>query len=326
LILPLLSSFAIFASAEDFKQALVSAYQSNPGLMAERARVREIDENYIQAKAQGRVSTGVDASIGQTVFDTDIFAGPNNTITASGELTPRTAQLSVVKPLYQGGRVKALKSQAKAGILASRQNLRKIEQDILVAVATAYADVLRDEEVARIRRNNVKVLTRQQVAAQERFDVGVGTRTDIAQSSARMAAAEIGLANADAQLAVSRAAYKRYTGNAPEQLSKPPTYVLPPTLEAAMQRGRANNPVLIASRYNENAASSAIEVAKAAGKPSLSLNGGVQTNAGTSTNVPRSSGASVTAQLRIPFDCQSLGASRSSQPVFGREPSTSSSS
>jgi len=58
LILPLLSSFAIFASAEDFKQALVSAYQSNPGLMAERARVREIDENYIQAKAQGRVSTG----------------------------------------------------------------------------------------------------------------------------------------------------------------------------------------------------------------------------------------------------------------------------
>lgn len=269
--------------------------------MSERARVREIDENYIQAQAAGRLNAGVDASIGQTAFDTDIFFGQGGTVSTSGSLTPKTAQISIIKPIYQGGRVKALKSQAKAGILAARQNLRSKEQDLLVAAATSFVDVLRDEEAARIRRNNVRVLARQQEAAQARFDVGAGTRTDIAQSSARLAAAEIGLANADAQLASSRAAYVRYMGHVPEQLSKPPRFELPGTLEEAIQRGRSNNPLIVASRYNENVARSAIEVAKAAGKPSFSINGGLQTNSDTSTNVPRSDGASITAQLRIPL-------------------------
>ncbi|NNC36598.1 MAG: TolC family outer membrane protein [Hyphomonadaceae bacterium] len=294
-------SGAVTAQAEDFQQALVSAYQGNPGLMSERARVREIDENYIQAQAAGRLNAGVDASIGQTAFDTDIFFGQGGSVSTSGQLTPKIAQLNIIKPIYQGGRVKALKAQAKAGILAARQNLRSKEQDVLVAAATAFVDVLRDEEAARIRRNNVRVLTRQREAAQARFDVGAGTRTDIAQSNARLAAAEIGLANADAQLASSRAAYVRYMGHIPEQLSTPPTFYLPASLEDALQRGRSNNPLVVASRYNENAARSAIEVAKAAGKPSLSINGGLQTNSDTSTSVPRSDGASITAQLRIPF-------------------------
>ena len=301
ILTPLLLGCASSAHAEDFQQALVSAYQSNPGLMSERARVREIDENYIQAQAEGRVRSSIDASIGQTAFNTDIFAGAGDSFSTSGQLTPRTAQLNIVKPLYQGGRVKALKSQAMAGILAARQNLRNAEQDILVAAATAYSDVLRDEEAARIRRNNVKVLSRQQTAAQARFEVGVGTRTDIAQSRARLAAADIGLANADAQLSISRAAYTRYTGHMPEQLSNPPTFVLPASLDDAIRLGRSNNPLIVASRYNENVASSAIEVARAAGKPSLSLNAGLQANANTSTSVPRSEGANITAQLRIPF-------------------------
>ena len=111
--------------------------------------------------------------------------------------------------------------------------------------------MLRDEEAAVIRRNNVRVLTRQRIAAQERFDVGEGTRTDIAQADARLAASEIGLANADASLAVSRAAYVRFVGHTPANLTKPPQYILPTTLPAALNRGRANNPQLIAARYNE---------------------------------------------------------------------------
>jgi len=42
------------AAAETFQEALISVYNSNPRLQAERARLREVDENYIQARAQGR--------------------------------------------------------------------------------------------------------------------------------------------------------------------------------------------------------------------------------------------------------------------------------
>ena len=107
--------------AEDFQQALVSAYQHNPRLMAERARVREIDENYVQAQAAGRFIINTDLSVGETRTETpsSFFGG------GVFKGTPHSAQLSIVQPLYQGGRIKGLKAQAKAGILSARQGLRK---------------------------------------------------------------------------------------------------------------------------------------------------------------------------------------------------------
>lgn len=289
------------SAAEDFTGALVSAYQNNPRLMAERARVREVDENYVQAQAAGRVNASIAGSYGRTLTEIESQSFFGGTSVSDDWLTPRTGQLSVVKPLYQGGRVKGLKAQAKAGILSARQGLRNTEQNILLSAATAYLDVLRDEETARIRRNNVNVLSRQMQAANDRFDVGEGTRTDIAQAETRLAAAEIGLASADAQLAVSRSAYVRFVGHAPEQLAVPPQFALPENLADAQTRGRANNPQLVAARYNENATQSSILVAKAAGRPVLSLNGALQGSRRTSANVPRSESASVTAQIRIPL-------------------------
>jgi len=294
------------ALAEDFQQALVSAYQHNPRLMAERARVREIDENYVQAQAAGRFTINTDLSVGESRTESppSFFGG------GVFKSTPQTAQITIIQPLYQGGRVKGLKAQARAGVLSARQGLRNTEQNLLLSVATAYLDVLRDEEAASIRRNNVRVLTRQKTAAQDRFDVGEGTRTDIAQADARLAASEIGLANADASLAVSRAAYIRFVGHVPANLSKPPQYILPLTLPEALKLGRANNPQLIAARYNENAAQSAILVAKSTGRPSLSLNGTLRSAREGSVFTSRSDAASITAQLRIPIYAGGLNQSR----------------
>ena len=308
-------SYAVPAMAEDFQQALVSAYQQNPRLMAERARVREIDENYVQAQSSGRFTINASGSYGNSLQEIQTAVTPN-IINPTGIIgnrdwaTPQTGQIAIVQPLYQGGRVRGLKAQAKAGVLSARQGLRNAEQTVLLSAATAYLDVLRDEEAAKIRRNNVRVLTKQRFASNDRFDVGEGTRTDIAQSEARLAAAEIGLAQADAQLAISRAAYIRFVGHVPEQLIKPPQFLLPATLLDSQLQARRNNPQLVAARYNENAAQAAIYVAKAAGRPTLALNGTLQGSRDTSANVPRSSAASITAQFRVPIYQGGLNQSR----------------
>lgn len=300
--------FQPHAFAEDFQDALVAAYQRNPRLMAERARVREADENYVQAQAGGRFTITAEGNSGFTRSKTP--ASPFPPSDGLNYLRPRTGQVTLVQPLYQGGRIKGLKSQAKSGILAARQGLRNAEQTVLLSAATAYLDVLRDEEAAVIRRNNVSVLTRQRFAAQDRFDVGEGTRTDIAQAEARLASAEIGLSQADAQLAISRAAYMRYMGHAPLDLATPPQFVLPETLYASQIRARANNPQLVASRYNENAAQAAVYVAKSASRPTVALNGALQGSRDSSANIPRASSASVTAQVRIPIWSGGLNRSR----------------
>ena len=234
--------------AETFEEALISVYQSNPRLKAARAQVREVDENYIQARAEGRLNANLSGSFDYATnrASGEIVPGlPDQTFRREG--FPSAVQVQVIQPLYQGGRVRALKGQAKASILAAREQLRGTEQELLQQSANAYANVLRDEEAARIRRSNVGVLARQEMAAQLRFDVGTGTKTDIAQAQSRVAAAEAGLAAAEAQLQSSRATYTRLVGHIPVALEPIPQFELPPTVEAAIARARDNNPTLLAA-------------------------------------------------------------------------------
>ena len=123
-VLALLSSGSL-AYAETFQEALISVYNGNPRLQAERARVREVDENYIQARAQGRLTASGSGSF--TYENTRTPSDSNQFFGATGgreDGTPTAAQVQIIQPLYQGGRVKALKKQAKSSILSAREGLR----------------------------------------------------------------------------------------------------------------------------------------------------------------------------------------------------------
>ncbi|MEP3654833.1 MAG: TolC family outer membrane protein [Litorimonas sp.] len=308
---------AMPAQAEDLQAALVSVYESNPRLLAERARLREIDETYVQARAQGRPTLGGSASISQSWVNfpggAAVFTGgaENGDISISGR--PNDVGIQIVQPLYQGGRVKALKEQAKLGILAAREGLRAQENELFLAAASAYVDVRRDLEATRIRRNNVRVLSRQLEAATARFDVGAGTRTDIAQSESRMALSEAGLAQAEAQLAVSKASYARLVGHSATTLTAPPIYRLPPTLPDAIAAARENNPQLIGAYFNEAAGRAAIDVAKAASRPTVSISGGLNRQREQLSQLQSIDAAQITAQITVPIYSGGANTSRRRQ-------------
>lgn len=302
--------FSLPAYGETLSESLAAAYRKNPELMAERARLRATDEDYVQAAAQGRFTASTTASYGYTKSDSD-FLNPGATIVSTSDsFKPRSFAITGQKPLYQGGRVRHLKNQAKYGIMAAREGLRSTEQNILLTAASAYTDVLRDEAIADIRRNNVRVLARQESAATDRFDVGAGTRTDIAQAQSRLAQAESGLAAADANLAQSRSAFFRATGYMPAQLAAVPDFALPPTLEATSRMALTYNPQLNAARYTEDAAGFAIDVAKAANSPVISLQTFAQANEGQSATLRSQDAIGLSANLTIPLVTGGLNASR----------------
>jgi outer membrane protein len=303
--------FSGVAQAEDLRDALISVYSENPRLLAERARLREIDESYVQARAQGRFSISGSASVtqawGRFPNAGELIPGAMGSLSIDG--VPKQAGLQIIQPLYQGGRVNALKQQTKLGVLAARENLRAQENALFLAAANAYVDVRRDEEAARIRRNNVSVLSRQLEAATARFDVGQGTRTDVAQSRSRMALSEAGLAQAEAQLASSRATYVRLVGRMPNLLTPPPKFALPEDVLAAIAAARENNPQLISAYFNEAAGRAAINVAKASGRPTISLSGNLARQRDQLSNISAVDSAAITAQVTIPLF--SGGANRS---------------
>src|SRR3546814_14149428 len=92
------------------------------------------------------------------------------------------------------------RSAAKTRVEAGRADLRGTEADLFAAVVAAYMDVIRDEAIVSLNQQNVHVLDVNLQATNDRFQVGDLTRTDVAQSEARLALARSDLQTAEANL------------------------------------------------------------------------------------------------------------------------------
>jgi outer membrane protein len=115
------------------------------------------------------------------------------------------------------------------------------------------------------------VLTTNLEATRDRFQIGDLTRTDVAQSEARLQLGVSQLASAQGRLTASEATYREVIGHAPGQLAPPPPLPpLPTTAEEAVRIALANNPDLVAISRNAMAAGYDVRVAQAGRLPTLS--------------------------------------------------------
>lgn len=263
----LVAAAAAPATAETLRDALVWAYENNPDLAAQRAFLQQTDEDVAVAVAGGRPTAEASVS-----FDND-FESIANFDTDQRALAARG---DVIVPVYQGGRVKNAVRAAERRVDAGRQDLRAVESQVLLDAVVAYMDVVRDQAVVRLNENQVNVLERQLQASRDRFEVGDVTRTDVAQSEARLADARSNLTAAQAQLEVSRQAYRRVVGREPGNLEPPPALpALPASAEQAADLALADNPSVLAARFEEQAADSDVASSRGLMRPSVSANAGL---------------------------------------------------
>ncbi|NEX93941.1 TolC family outer membrane protein [Caulobacter sp. 17J65-9] len=266
-----LSLSAGAASAETLAEAIGLAYQTNPTLQQQRASLRALDENYVQARSGWRPTA--DAAVAVTYSDPEFVI---SSFPLEKERYLSSASLSATQPLYTGGRVASGVSAAEADIMQGRENLRSVEAEVLQAVVAAYADVRRDLAALGIQQENVRVLQRQLEEASARFEVGEITRTDVAQAEARLAAAQANLSAAQANLAVSRASYTSVVGQTPGELAEEPTLPgMPGDFDSAMDAAEQANPALRAAQYAEDAARARVVQAKSQFLPNASLQASV---------------------------------------------------
>lgn len=291
------------ALAESLKDAIALAYSNNPSVAAARARVRQADEGVPIASAAARPSLNLQGSMDQSLSDNFADLGQ----IWSGGLTLRQS-------VWEGGRIRAGVSAAEARIEASRLNLSAAEQALITDTVTAYADVLRTQEIVSLNENQVKVLQQELRASRDRFEVGDVTRTDVAQSEARLAAADSNLIGARGNAIFARQAYQRLVGRAPGQLEPlPPLPPLPADEAQALQRATELNPGLGASKANEKAAAEDVRAAKAGRMPSIGVQAsanyteysndrvgasGFDPRIGVTAGMPLFSGGLIAAQVR----------------------------
>jgi outer membrane protein len=189
--------------------------------------------------------------------------------------------------LYSGGAVRNSVNAAKTRVDAGRATLRAVEGDVFTQATTAYMDVIRDRAIVELNQNNVKVLQTNLQATQDRFQIGDLTRTDVAQSEARLQLGRSQLAEAEGRLAASEATYRQVIGHAPGQLAPPPPLPpLPTTTDEAVRIALSNNPDLVAISREAVARGYDVNVARASRLPTLSA----QASADYARNLGNNSG------------------------------------
>lgn len=254
---------APLAKAETLADALASAYNNSGLLEQNRAVLRAADEDVAQAMSSLRPVINWTATTG--------FSG------AIDDLKRKTTQIGLTGSytLFDFGTNEIGLDIQKETVLATRQSLVNVEQQVLLGAVGAYLDVVTGREFVALREANVRVLTQEFRAAQDRFDVGEITKTDVALSEARLASARSLLAVAQGDLARAIEAFRVAIGRSPSS----PAAVRPAPVTYSVEEAKAfavrNHPAIIQAQHAVTAAEMAITRAQASTKPTLRLSGSV---------------------------------------------------
>lgn len=254
------------ARSETLFDAMRDAYFFNPSVEAARADLRALGANVPIAKAGYFPTLAIQIQQGINQRLTERSSPP------SSASRPLTGNVIGNLNLYDGGQTANLVSQAEANVESAYANLGATEQQTLLNAVEVFFDVLRDNEIRSLTRKNLSNLQEELVASKARFEVGEVTLTDVAQTEARVAAANANLIQAEGNLRTNAARYRGVVGRLPTALEPPETLPeIPETLAAAETDAIATQPSIRAARANERAAVYAIRAAISGKLPTVDL-------------------------------------------------------
>jgi TolC family type I secretion outer membrane protein len=293
------------ASAQTLTEALAYAYQNNPQLLAQRASLRATDEEVPVALSGWRPTVNITSQAGWNRSGLTASNVPGgNPVSTYQSFASRQVLLQANQPIYRGGRTEAATRQAINTVQAARAQTFAVETDVFTSVVTAFLDVVRDQNLLEVARNNEQVLRKQLEATRDRFRVGEVTRTDVAQAESSLAQAIAQRITAEGTLETSRSRYTRAVGHPPGRLVMPSERpALPATREETLGLAATNNFNVISANFTEAAARDNVDVVRSQLLPQVSIVGSIGRVVSPSIN---QSGATtdtgaVVAQMTVPL-------------------------
>ncbi len=271
-IVAILALTAPAAQAETLADALIAAYRNSNLLDQNRAVLRAADEDVAIAVSSLRPVIAFAAQAGYS--RTEFFNGAGNRTVNDG--LSSSLSLTGDLTLIDFGRNRLAIDVAKESVLATREALVNVEQSVLLDAVQAYVDVGLAQEIVILRQSNLRLIGQELRAAQDRFEVGENTRTDVSIAEARLAASDASLAAAEGDLRLARESYKAATGAYPGRLAAlPPLPKTASSLQDAQAVAQRTHPSIRQAQHEVTAADLNVTRGKANLKPSLSARASV---------------------------------------------------
>ena len=164
-------------------------------------------------------------------------------------------------------------------------------------------DVIRAQVVVNLTAQNIEFLREQLRAADDRLTVGEGTRTDVAQTNARLQQGISDYAQAVADLNRAIASYIQVIGHQPDRLGgyNGIEKLLPRTLDAGVAYALSNHPSIIAALYNVDIASYNVRIAEGATLPTVGLTASLSRREESGLRETWNETASIAGRLSVPL-------------------------
>lgn len=271
LLAAIVSAAPVQVRAETLTDVLIAAYRNSNLLDQNRAVLKAADEDVAIAVSALRPTLNFLAQASYADQITNGQVSPQNaSLFSRGDFLTGAIQISADLTLYDYGRTRLGIAVAKEAVLATREALVGVEQNVLLNAVSAYMNVRSRVEFVLLRQKNVRVIEQELRAAQDRFEVGEVTRTDVALAQARLAASRSALSAADGDLAVAREVFKSAVGAYPDNLAPPPAS---PATARSVEEAKAiagrTHPSILQSQRQVTIADLNIARAEAARGPTL---------------------------------------------------------
>ena len=275
---------------------------------------REIDLSTAEGRRLPAVSGGASQnfSFGRGLTADNTYANTNTTSTGFN--------LGADVPLFNGFQIRNNIAMGKLNLAAATVDLEKARDDIRVAVAQAYVQILYDKEILEVARRQVGIDSLQVARLEEMARLGKASGAEVAAQQATLAQSRSTAVKAEGTLSLALLELSQLL-----ELPTPEGFDVVVPSESALQPGLLPlpediyaeavevKPAVAAEKIRLDYAKTGIDLAKGAFLPSLSLSGGIGSNYYTSSG--RTS-AAFFDQMKNNFS-QYLGLSLS-VPIFSR--------
>ena len=277
----ILFAFPVSAKETNLKSTLEATYNNNFLIAQQREKILKYNESVTQQLS---------------VKKPDLSANLSQNLDESNGKYNNSANITIKQLLYDGGQSSNLVDAAKYTVFAERELLIKAEQDNLLKAITVYMDLRQAQANLELAENNIKVIEEQLRAANNRFEVGEVTRTDVSQTKARLALAVSNVETRKAILTGKSASYLLVVGENHGNLSTPPKHPeIPNTFSKAETIAIENHPRILAARLQLKVSEYRIDASRGIFNPTII--GSITSKTGTS--ISSSTGATIQATIPL---------------------------
>ena len=249
------------------------AIKINPKINAERENLKAIKQNQNLSKSEFLPSLTISGS--QTSTETSNIVDHSGTRTGDTKRNTESKKISIDQKLFQGFQGYNNLKKSRLEFEKAKNEYIQVEQETILNSVSAYYDLIFKNKSKDFNSANVDLFERQVESDRSRLQKGEISLTDLAQSESSLAGAQAKFIKSDTEYVSAVAEFERINRvNAPKDFNDilDISFILPKSLENALNLSNSNNPSLAIARINLAISERELNVEKAKLSPSATLN------------------------------------------------------